>query len=228
MMPRVLTRVLIGTLLFGGCSNPSASPQKGENVTLSFGVAAHSSTDLATTAVTIESAKILLKNITFHRFPSDDGQDIKTGPLVVLLNLNGSLNTVAASRVASGQYDRVRFILHKPEDLEPIPDPEFRDGESGSLRYSTIVRGTYEGRPFVYKSRINAQQEVRFTSPITVPEDGVVNVTLVVDPGSWFVHNGATLDPADPSNADTIDEAIKASFRNAFRDDNRDGRADDR
>jgi hypothetical protein len=228
MATRMFALLLVGALLVGGCTDQSTSPQAGENVTLSIGVAPSGSTRAANNnAAAIESAKILLKNIKFHRFPSDNGQDIKVGPFVVDLNLAGSLNTVAAAKVPAGQYDRVKFTLHKPEEFEPIPDQEFREGTSGQLRFSVIVRGTYNGQTFVYKSRENASQEIRFAKPITVADDGMVNVTLIVDTHTWFVQNGVALDPADPANSSAIDDAIKASFRNAFRDDNRDGRSDD-
>jgi len=227
MVTRIFAPILVGALLVAGCTDQSTSPQAGDNVTLTIGVAASGTEGAGNNAVAIESAKILLKNIKFHQFPSDNTQDVKVGSFVVHLNLAGSLNTIAASKVPAGQYDRVRFNLHKPEDFEPIPDPEFREGESGQLRYSVIARGVYEGRGFVYKSRENASQEIWFARPILVAEDGVANVTLLVDTNSWFVQNGVVLDPTNPGNASAIDDAIKASFRNAFRDDNRDRQPDD-
>jgi hypothetical protein len=120
----------------------------------------------------------------------------------------------------------VKFRIHKPEDLEPIPDPDFRDGESGQLRYSVIVRGSYNGVSFVYRSREGASQETRLNSPITVTDDRTVNVTLVVNPQGWFERNGQALDPSDPANVSLIDNAIKDSFSRAFKDDNKDGQPD--
>ena len=111
-------------------------------------------------------------------------------------------------------------------NFEPIPDPEFREGPTGDQRYSVIVRGTFDGRSFVYKSRQNAEQEIRVSSPIPVSDNGVVNVTLVVNPYEWFKENDDYLDPADPSNSGNIDDAIKTSFARAFKDNDRNGEPD--
>lgn len=224
MKPRFIAVLVATIVVLQGCSKEGpTTPAASENFSLS--VMTGSSVQKGG-ILSIESAKVLLKNIKFHQFPSDNGLDVKVGPFAVMLNLAGDITTVAAANVPAGLYDRVKFRLHKPEDFEPIPDPDFREGESGSLRYSVIVRGTYDGRTFVYKSRQNADQEIRLSAPISFLDDALVNVTLVVDPGSWFISNGQAINPTVPGNAQTIDDAIKASFSRAFRDNNKDGRAD--
>ena len=52
-----------------------------------------------------------------------------------------------------------------------------------------------------------------------------VNVTLSVDVNSWFVdpQDGTDLDPTDPNDESSIDNAIKESFR-GFVDNDKDGR----
>ncbi|MBX2989849.1 MAG: hypothetical protein KF749_01635 [Bacteroidetes bacterium] len=225
MKKQIVSALVLAAVTLTGCSKESiTSPTDGENFSLS--IASPSSVQKTGGALTIESAKILVKNIKFHQFPSDNGVDVKVGPFAVTLNLNGPVHQVAASNVPVGKYDRIRFRLHKPEDFEPIPDQEFREGESGQLRYSVIVRGTYNGQSFVFKSRQNASQEIRLTTPLSVTNDEIVNVTLVVDPESWFVRNGQALDPTVPGNAQTIDDAIKASFSAGFKDNDRNGRPD--
>lgn len=221
-----LAAAFAATVLLG-CNNDAVTPvENSANVSLSIASRSQLQKTDGTHVVTVESAKVLIKNIKFHQFPSDDANDVKVGPYAVSLSLTGNSTTVLATRVPPGMYDRVRFTLHKPEDFEPIPDPEFREGESGQLRYSVIVRGTYNGAGFVYKSRENASQEVRLDAPITVSDEGSVNVTMTVDPHSWFFRNGQELDPTNPANAQAIDNAIKASFARAFKDNNRDGRPD--
>lgn len=221
-----ITAAFATALIVAGCNENPTSPETGPAISLSIAAQSSGSAAQSSGTLTLESAKVLLKRIQFHRYPSNDSSDIKTAMIAVPLNLNGPVNTVAASNVPAGQYDRIKFRIHKPEDTEPIPDPEFREGASGDLRYSVIVRGTHNGRSFVFKSREVTYQEIRFATPITVGNNQTVNVTLVVDPASWFMRNGAALDPADESNRQRIDEAIKESFRNAVVDNNRDGRAD--
>lgn len=217
---------------FAGCSKDNAtaptdaSVSGTSNVSMSITAGSGLARGSGTNAVEIQSAKVLLKNVSFHRFPSDENKDVKVGPFVVVLDLSGSTNTIAASNIPAGDYDRVSFRLHKPEDTEPIPDPEFRDGESGNQRYSVIVRGTYNGNAFVYRSRQNASQTAQLNPPITVTEKGEANVTMTVDPGTWFRSSGQLLDPNDSRNAQLIDNNIRASFGRAFKDNDRDGRPD--
>ncbi len=229
MNPRNALLLTLFALIVTGCrTEQTSSPTPGNNITLSIARTPSAPTSPPLGELEISSAKILLKNVKLHQSPSDDGRDITAGPLAVALALDGSLNTIGLTQIPPGLYDRVKFRLHKPEDTEPIPDPEFRDGASGQLRYSTIVRGSYNGQPFVYKSRQDAAQEVRFASPLSVTKDEIVNVTLTVDIASWFAVGGVTLDPANPNNAQAIDEAIRASFARVFKDNDRDGRPDDR
>ena len=222
----VASTLILGALT--GCDDEgSTAPTPGtDSHNISMSISTRSSLGKGTNAVEIQSAKILLKNIAFHRFPSDNDVDVKVGPFVVTLDPSGSVNTVAVSNIPAGIYDRVAFRLHKPEDSEPVPDAEFREGESGDQRYSVILSGTFNGQAFVYKSRQNGKQEIPLAPPISVDEKGTTNVTLTVDVNSWFVRDGQPLDPTDDQNAQAIDDNIKASFATIFKDDNKDGRPD--
>jgi hypothetical protein len=210
--------------LASGCRDTSINPSV-DNVMLNV-KASRSSLEKTDATLGISSVKVLLKRIRFGAAVSDDSVDVQSGIVAVPLDLNGGMTMVGVSRVRAGVYDRVKFQLHKPEDTEPIPDPEFREGESGNLRFSVIVRGTYGGVPFVYRSRVNAEQEQRLRTPVTIGEGGMTSVTLLVDPVEWFLSGGLALDPALLSNSSAIDESIRTSFGEVFRDDNRDGRPD--
>jgi len=54
------------------------------------------------------------------------------------------------------------------------------------LRYSVIVKGIFNSTPFIYKSRKPAHQDLKLETPLVVDEDGVANLTILVDPFSWF------------------------------------------
>lgn len=225
-----LAAATLALALLTGCSSDPASSGapmvESGNLSITL-LAAPPATSGPAAAVTITSAKVLLKRITFGDARSNDSADVKAGPFAVTLNLQGGRTPVAAAQVRPGVYDRLRFRLHKPEDTEPIPDPEFREGESGQLRYSVIVRGTVDGVPFVFRSRESATQDLHLAVPIRVDESGSVKVTLRVDPNTWFVSDGRTLDPTDASHRDRIDDNIKRSFE-AFKDNDADGRPDQR
>lgn len=225
----VFAAAALALVFFAGCGSDPASPDTTGvtgNLLLNVRVARTAASG-PPAAVTLSSAKVLLKHITFGDARSEDSADVRTGPYAVTLDLTGGGTAVAAARVRPGIYDRLRFRLHKPEDAEPIPDPEFREGQSGDLRYSVVVRGAVDGVPFVYKSRESATMDLGLPVPITVGEQGTVSVTLLVDPNTWFLAGGRTLDPARSGDRELIDENIKRSFE-AFRDDDGDGRPDDR
>lgn len=219
-LPFLLALLVAGVT---SCNDSTTGPSNAANVTFTLKTSTTPGSSDARTAIVLQSAKVLLKQVKFHNALSDDSLDVKVGPVAVLLALSGGSTEFLVSPVPAGLYDQVRFHLHKPEDSEPIPDPEFREGSSGDQRFSVIVRGEYNGVPFVYKSRRNTEQRMDIAPPLSV-EDGVpVNVTLVVDPNMWFTNNGVEIDPTDPQNADMIDDLIKASFRSAFKDNDRDG-----
>lgn len=50
---------------------------------------------------------------------------------------------------------------------------------------------------------------------------------MIIDKLQWFLQNGGVINPRNPSNEDTIDDNIRNSFKNVFRDDDRNGIPDD-
>jgi hypothetical protein len=231
MVPRKLFSAIpfllaTAVLSCAGCGDIGQEPVAAENLSLNV-VAAHShgaANKPAHVHLAITSAKVLLKKITFVREQADDSVEIVAGPVVANIRLDGQTTTLVVTTIPPGLYDRVRFIVHKPEDSEPLPDPEFRTGASGGERYSVIVTGFYLDTPFTYRSRESARLEVEFSSPLVVPETGIVNMTLLVDPYLWFTDGDLVFDPFNESAR--IDDRIKRSFARAFRDDDRDGDPD--
>lgn len=183
--------------------------------------------------VTITEAKMLIRRIEFKSDLEDDGiaddsLDFQTDPLVVILNLDGNVNEIAVTDVEPGSYDEIEFDIHKPEDMETPPDPDFRIGDSGDERFSIIITGTYNGQNFVYRSNENMEQEMELTTPLIITEDTEnINVTLKVNVSNWFVdESGNQLDPLNPDNESDIDDSIERSFENVYEDNDLDGEED--
>jgi hypothetical protein len=175
-------------------------------------------------ALTITEAKALITELEVETEPSGSSQHIRISPFVIYFNMSGSLVSVTTGNLPSGTYNKIKFKIHKPEDNEPIPDPDFRTGTSGNQRYSFIIKGTYNGNSFTYRSKRSANLVISFNSPIS-HQSGERNITVLVNPMAWF--NNGSLDPTNPANEDAIDDNLKNSFRRAFKDDNKDGRPDD-
>ena len=233
----LLTPFAFSVLLLG-CDSTGVD---GEQASLSLSFVANNATQspqkqsasVQSNHLTITEAKMLIREVEFKSDLEDDGipddsLDFKTGPLVVVLNLDGTPNEIGVSEVQPGSYDEIEFDVHKPEDNQTPPDSDFKIGDSGDERFSVIVRGTYDGQEFLYRSRENMEQELELATPLTISEDTEsLNVTLAVDLSQWFVdENGNQLDPTVPDNENAIDESIERSFEKAFKDNDQDGEED--
>lgn len=235
-VPQMLKQSILTTIFFGilftlllsfmaGCSDDSVANSNGngsgsDNVTMSVKT---DETVFDNPVLVITEAKALVTEVELETEPSGNSQHVRISPFVIYFNMQGTLISVTSGNLPSGSYNKIKFQLHKPEDSEPIPDPDFRTGTSGNQRYSFIVKGTYNGNAFVFRLRRSANLVINFNSLINLETSR--NITVLVNPAKWF--NNGSLNPADPNNEDAIDDNLKDSFVKAFRDDNRDGRPDD-
>lgn len=167
--------------------------------------------------------KIMIKDIKLDVEGNSHEENFKTGPFVVNLNLNSSVNVFSTSMIPEGRYDRVKFEIHKLGPNETPPDPDFG---TGSSRYSVVAAGTYNGVPFTYHSKQSVNQTLNFGRGVGIVNGIKTNITLSIDPYAWFYDNGHFLDPALERNENDIDRNIRNSFR-AFCDNDRNGVPDD-
>ena len=174
----------------------------------------------------IEEVKLLIRNIKIKNQSEEDSLQVKTGPIVVNLNLDGKLTEFAATEIPAGNYNRVRFEIHKIEDSEVPPDAEFKEGLESSKRYSVIVKGLLNGETFTYKSRKSAVQDVKLETDIIVEENEDANLTINVNPYSWFYDESQFLNPNETSNESKIDNNLQYAFKNAYKDNDHDGVSD--
>lgn len=175
----------------------------------------------------LDTVKILIKDIKVKiANNNEDSTNFKVGPFVLFLNLTSNVNVISTALIPAGNYRKIKFEIHKLEDLEAIPDPEFADANG---RYSVIVKGTYLGNYFIYKSTKSAHQILQFPADIPLSVGLATNVTLLVKPYIWFINNGIYLNPMDPANSNDIDNNIKDNFKNnfkAFKDNDKNGLPD--
>lgn len=204
----------IAAIIFiSGCNSVETVDSK-----ISFSFTTTTGFEKATTdTLQLDTVKILIRDIKMRNQSTNDTTQIIVGPFVVYLNLMGVSSEFAVGNIPPGNYDRIKFKVHKIEGSETPPDPEFKEGMNESLRYSVIVKGIFNSIPFIYKSRKPAHQDLKLETPIVVEENGVANLTILVDPFSWFQDGSTVLDPNDTSNTNKIDNNIKDSFRKAFQ-----------
>lgn len=188
------------------------------------------STDTAESGVIIfiDTVKILIKDIKLNAINNNsDSINFKTGPFVIYPDMNLRVVLMTGGYIPEGTYDRVRFMIHKLNNNETPPDPEFADADG---RYSVIVKGSYLGVPFVYKSSKSAHQILSFPNSLFVNSSGKTNITLKVTPYVWFIKNGVYMNPSDASNRNDIDNNIKNNINGNFRifiDNDKNGIPDD-
>jgi hypothetical protein len=212
---------------FNGCGTSTTAPVA-DNLSFSL-VSTQDSVGDSQVILVLDTVKVLIKDIKVNvANKNEDLKNFKVGPFVLFLNLFSTINTISTAIIPAGEYDKIKFEIHKLEDVETIPDPEFADANG---RYSVIVKGWYLGNYFVFKSSKSAHQRLmQFPNNITTAAETNSNITLIVKPYIWFVKNGVYLDPRDPANENDIDNNIKENINlksfKVFRDNNRDGFSD--
>ena len=217
--------VLISAVGFYSCNKTSPVTSQADNLSFSAMSSADSVGD-AQNIIILDTVKILIKDIKLDVADNhQDSSDFKIGPFVLFLNLTSSINTISSAIIPYGDYEHVKFEVHKLNDNEAVPDPEFADVNG---RYSVIVKGFYLGNYFVYRSSKSAHQILNFPNNVSISA-AYSNITMIVKPFIWFIKNGAFLDPKDPANSNDIDNNIKDNINHnfkAFRDDDRNGLPD--
>ncbi|MCX6163001.1 MAG: hypothetical protein NTV87_16910 [Ignavibacteriae bacterium] len=218
----LISAIIISAAGFYGCNNDSSTvTSPSDNLNFSVMSSADSVGD-AQNILILDTVKILIKDIKLD-VASEDSANFKVGPFVLFLNLSSSINPISSSVIPYGVYKKVKFEVHKLNDNEAIPDPEFADING---RYSVIIKGWYLGNYFIYKSTKSAHQKLSFPVDLPITMDYYQNITLVVRPYIWFIKNGAYLDPRVSSNSNDIDNNIKDNINHnfkAFRDNDRNG-----
>jgi hypothetical protein len=221
-MSAILITLIITSAAFYSCKD-NVSTIEADNLSISGQSSQDSIGDIQNILI-LDTVKILIKDIKIKvANSSEDEKNFKVGPFVLFLNLNSDLNEISTALVPMGTYRKVKFEIHKLEDTEAIPDPEFADANG---RYSVIIKGQYLGVYFVYKSTKSAHQILQLPADMPISVGAVTNITLTVKPYIWFIKDNAYLNPMDPANSNDIDNNIKDNIKNCFKvfkDDDRNG-----
>lgn len=201
-----------------GCKEDAVTSSTADNTEVSM-MSSSGITDNTANTLTLDSVKILLKDIKLNvAAASNDSVNFKTGPFVLKLNMNSSVNLISTAYIPEGTYDKVMFEVHKLQDGE-IVDTAF---SFGGGRYSVVVYGKFNLVPFIYRSAKSAKQKITFSPGVGISSTTKSNITLKVQPYTWFWNGSDYMDPSIISNENDIDNNIKASFK-AFKDNDKNG-----
>jgi hypothetical protein len=190
----------------------------------------------------LRSVDVVLRKIELKRVEtgscdsiSDNGdcEEFEAGPVLASFPL-GTTNTAAAVSVAapSGQYDELEFEIHRT-DTTSSKEAAFIAANPDFKNISIRVTGTFSHAgarsDFVYTSDLDASQEMGLVPPFDVTAGTSANLTIRLDVSTWFVSNGALVDPASANkggqNEGVVNNNIEQSI-DAFEDDNHDGHDD--
>ncbi len=203
-MKRVLS--LIATLALAACGGGGAQLSLSGRAGSATAVAASPAALTLSNGITIDRVRIALREVELERAsatPNDvaDLEEYEAGPFVLDLSgaaLNGTVQQVTVKDVPAGAYREIKFKVHPPSTSDST-DPAVQAMAIAQAGGASIIVGAFN-----------------FTS-------GPQNVTLNVDPSSWFGGSGAArLDPRSASNKSAIENNIQNSMK-VFEDNDHNG-----
>jgi hypothetical protein len=216
---------LSGVIFFSGCGNdPVTSSGNSSNDNLTMSVMSDEY-KYDNNQIVITEAKALIEKVELETEPSSQSAYLRIDPFVINLNSVRSVLQAVSGQIPSGNYQKFKFQIHKPEDDQTPPDPEFKTGNSGNQRFSVIIKGIYNGNSFIYRSRKTVNMVFTFNSILNIAQSNR-NVTLNINPALWFKSGSMIVDPNNQDNEDIIDDNIRDSFKRIFIDDDRNGNPD--
>ena len=163
-----------------------------------------------------------------RRDDDDDCAEIRAGPFLVNVPVNGADGARVAVAVPAGTYTSIRLWLHKVTGGDSA-DVAFRQANPDFRDISLRLEGTFNGTPFKFVNDVNAKLTVPLTKPLVIATGGA-DVTVAIDLSTWFLRSsGGLYSPTAANTPGQVRAQVQNNIRNAFRaftDKNKDGRED--
>ncbi len=170
----------------------------------------------------------------------DDGEEdeVKVGPFLVDLTgdlMRAGITHVFDGDVPAGTFNEIRIRVAPVAAADAGANAGIAAMNGASVIIDgTVAEGATDGgttdagavvTPFSFVSSLHATQ--KHETDLTVTVNGATkNVTLTIDPFSWFkARDGSRLDPTLAANREAIEANIKESIK-AFEDEDEDGEDD--
>lgn len=231
-----LSLALVSLAILGGCTDFLGVHGRG-NVSLSLSTGRRAASAVAASAsvapitsnghtLELQSVAVTLSRLELEKVESevenehesevenehedegdDEGEVLISTPTTIDLALNGGAQVAVTVAVPAGTYEQF-------------------EGKVESVR----LRGTFDGHAFDVTVPVSTSFESEFHPPVVVHDGGTLNVTVKLDPSTWFQNNdGSLIDPSrlgtDATLRAVVAARVKASLR-AFEDGDRDGEDD--
>jgi hypothetical protein len=227
---KILLLVIFGAVIlaaFSGCDDNGGITIPSGATQLSISMKSQDNLfDNPQDEIIITEAKALVSTVDFDIDGGNGSKErMEIGMFVMNFNLDGSLKQVTNGYIIKDNVTNIKIQIHKPEESETPSDAEFKDGPADNQRYSFIIKGTYNGNNFVYKSKKSTLVTIDFAKTLDI-NLAQMNVTVLFDKLNWFKNAAAILNPSLSQNENLIDDNIKNSFKQAFLDDDDNGQPD--
>jgi len=205
-------------MLVAGCG--------GQNLSLSVRAGPPATSTLARSALTVGNGivlnrvRVVIRKVELEKAGTLEMDEVASGPY--LLDLSGpSLDSGGVAKVLEtsftpGTYSEIKLEIHKPENGEVGVNADLTPMIAANA--SIIADGTIDGADFTFTTAVSAEQQFEGNLVLNAGS----NLTLNVDPSTWFTSSGARLDPRTESNRSQIENNIQSSFK-AYKDDDEDG-----
>lgn len=171
------------------------------------------------TAVEIDEAFVVLGSLKLETAGLDQTVDwVFVESVVIDLQLSGSPTLAYDVDVPPGTYKELEISIDKLEVGNPDEDPlveEHPDLADASILVRGVLTRDGSTETFSFAAPLDIDMELPFAEPLTVTEEEMTTslVSLVFDPGTWFVDaDGMQLDPTDEGDHSAIEAAITASI----------------
>lgn len=251
---RRASRLAVCGLLLGasltGCEEGSLQPERSASVSLSVSASADGGVAGAASGVvsfsdgdhtlTLERVRLVVGGVMLREDgavacqttpPLGAGCEVLEPGLVLLeAPLDGSLRSLVAALVRPARYGALGLRLHTPQP-GVAGDSVFLELHEGFAGTAVRVEGLWDGEPFVFERPLDEERWID-VNPLSVESGRTVNVTLRLDPTTWFrADDGRLVDPRvaalDPVAGAAVEARIRTSIA-AFEDEDVDGIADSR
>lgn len=178
---------------------------------------------------TIESAQMVIRDVELKPVtddPNDVVPDVTVGPFLIDLvagDFNGAIQeAVYTANIPAGDYDEVRFDIHKLDDDDPAhqraaaANPALQEMHDAGL--SMRITGLdNNGAPYAFESSVNERQELLVDITIGLTDrttSGVDGILLSIDATDWFsdLENTSCFEPANDNHRSQIEDNVKSSI----------------
>lgn len=138
------------------------------------------------------------------------------GPLVMSYSsLDGEYNNVVEGNIAFediNTFTAIKLFIDKLGSGESVSDPDFSGSDQN---YSIVVRGTYNGTDFFYRSQTSFERQLDFAGPVDLGSDSkTLQINILTNVNNFMVdpETNEILSPNESSNTAVIDSLLRKSL----------------